>query len=368
MVRFNLPDVTFANKSAEQIEADIVSRFEQETGITLTKADPRRKFIQAIVYALSLQRSNIDYSAKQNLLAYAEGDFLDHIGAQTPRLEAKYATTTMRFTLSIATQQTIRAGTRVTAGDGIFFATKQDVTVTPGQSSVDVEVECTTAGKIGNGYVVGQINQLVDPIQWVQSVENITESSGGADAEDDDAYAERIRQAPEGYSTAGPEGAYVFWAKSANQSIIDVSVSSPSPCNIEIILLMEGGEVPSQEVIDQVLTVCTDKKIRPLGDRVTVQGAEQVPYDINLTYWIGTSNSTIASSIQEKVNQAIEEYKVWQKSKLGRDIDPSELYARVKAAGAKRVVVTSPVFVDLQGGQVAKENIVTVTYGGLEND
>ena len=370
MTRFNLPDITFAEKSAQQIEADIVNRYAQITGQTLAPADPRRKFIQAIVPILAQQRALIDFSAKQNLLGYSTGNYLDHIGvlSETERLQPSPAKTTVRFNLSTAFQQTIPAGTRVTAGDGVFFATTQAVTVQGGQTSADVEAQCTQAGTIGNGYLPGEINQLVDPIQWVQSVENITESQGGADLEEDDLYAERIHQAPEGFSVAGPSGAYIYWARTANQSIIDVSVRSPAPGVVEIRPLLTGGEIPGQEILDAVLAVCSSKTIRPLTDNVQVLAPEQVNYDIALTYYINTADSSIATAIQDKVNQAVEDYKLWQKSKLGRDIDPSELIARVKNAGAKRVVVTLPAYQLIEPYQVAKDNLVTVIYGGPEDD
>ncbi|MBO8136810.1 MAG: baseplate J/gp47 family protein [Desulfotomaculum sp.] len=368
--RFNLPNITFAEKSAQQIEADILNRYEELTGKRLAVADPRRKLIQAIVYIITVQRNLIDFSAKQNLLGYSSGDYLDHVGAltNTARLQPTYAKTTVRFHLSVSQQQTIPAGTRVTAGDGVFFATTQDVTVDAGQTYVDVEVQCTEAGTVGNGYLPGEINQLVDPIQWVESVENITESEGGADLEDDDAYAERIQQAPESFSVAGPEGAYEYWARTANQSIIDVSVRSPSAGTVEIRPLLEGGEIPGQDILDAVLEACNDRKVRPLTDQVQVLAPEQVSYDITLTYWISTENSSTAATIQQQVNQAVEDYKLWQKSKLGRDIDPSELVYRVKNAGAKRVEVTSPVYTQVETYQVATEGNVTVTYGGLEDD
>jgi phage-related baseplate assembly protein len=59
---------------------------------------------------------------------------------------------------------------------------------------------------------------------------------------------------------------------------------------------------------------------------------------------------------------------MWQKTKIGRDINPDELVKLVKEAGAKRVVVTSPVFTTIASGEVAKLTSQTVTYGGLEND
>lgn len=369
MARFNLPDVVFTEKSAQQIESDIINNYEQLTGNSLNKADPRRLFLQALVPLIVQQRTLIDFSAKQNLLSYSIGEYLDHIGTQTQteRLQPTYAKTTERFTLSILTQQTISAGTRVTAGDGIFFATVQDVAVQAGQIFADVECQCTQVGTIGNGYIPGEIKQLVDPIQWVQSVENITKSERGTDVEDDDSYATRIQQAPESFSIAGPNGAYEYWAKTASQSIIDVLVHSPSPGTVEIRPLLQGGEIPGEEILDSVLEICSDHKVRPLTDLVRVLAPEQISYDISLTYWINSANSSSVISIQQTVLQAIEDYKLWQKSKLGRAIDPSELITRIKNAGAKRVVVTSPEYQSIESSQVAVESQVITTYGGLEN-
>jgi len=368
--RFNLPEVTFAEKSPQQIETELVTAVEKELSTTLAPADPRRKFLQTIVTILTQQRVLVDSSAKQNLLAYAIGDMLDHKGefVKTPRLEPKKARTTVRFTLSTPRQQVISAGTRVTAGDGVFFETKADVIVSGGQTSVDIPVECTVSGAIGNGYLPGQINQLVDPLRWVQKVENLTTTEGGADEEDDDSYAERIRQAPEGFSTAGPEGAYVYWAKSASPLIVDVSVRSPAAGEIEIRPLLQNGAIPGQEILDLVYAACNDRTRRPLTDYVQVLAPEAISYNIELTYWIHHADSSIAASTQSRVQQAVDEYRIWQKSKLGRNIDPSELIARVKNTGAKRVSVVSPVFQTIENYQFAVDAQVTVTYGGLEND
>lgn len=121
--------------------------------------------------------------------------------------------------------------------------------------------ECTTAGTIGNDWLAGQISKLVDPLPWVSKVENITTSSGGIDIETDDNYRERIRQAPEKFSVAGPSGAYEYWARTAHQSIIDVSIISPAPGEVEIRPLLEGGEIPGQEILDAVAEVCSDEKL-----------------------------------------------------------------------------------------------------------
>lgn len=369
MPRFNLPDITFTEKSPEQVEAEVLAEFQKQSGLSLAPADPRRKFIQSIAYLLSLQRSLIDYRAKQNLLSYAQDNYLDHLGSllNTSRLGPLSATTTIRFHFSISQERIIPAGTRVTAGDNVFFATQQAVVVTAEQSQVDIEAICTEPGSHGNGYLPGQIAQLVDPLPWVQSVENITTSEGGSDIEDDDAYAERIHQAPESFSVAGPEGAYHYWAMTASPLIIDVSVRSPSPGEVEVRPLLKGGEIPGQELLDLVSSVLSDKTRRPLTDLVQVLAPEVVGYNIELTYWIGTNNTSV-SNVQSRVHAAVNDYISWQKSKLGRDIDPSELIALVKNAGAKRVTVTLPAYQELEPYEVAIEDTITVNYGGLEND
>lgn len=369
--RFNLPDVAFADKSAAQIEEDILNSYALLTGQQLAAADPRRIFIQSLVPIIAQQRALIDFSAKQNLLSYSIDDFLDNLGSfgNTPRLDPDVAVTTMHLILTEVLTQAmpVDAGILATAGDKVFF-TLPAFTVLAGQATVDIEAGCTVTGPIGNGYLIGQINKLVKPLAWVASVENITESTGGADVEADDPYAERIREAPESFSVAGPDGAYRYWAKTASQTIIDVLVWSPSDGVVEIRPLLQGGEIPGQELLDAVLAACNDKKVRPLTDKVQVLALEQVPYDISLTYWINTENVGTAVAIQSKINQAIEDYKVWQKSKQGRAIDPSELITMVKNAGAKRAALTLPIYQQIEEYQVAEDDIVGIIYGGLEDD
>ncbi|GAV21619.1 baseplate assembly protein [Carboxydothermus pertinax] len=368
----NLPEIEFVSTDVTQIEENIITVYEGVSGRKLAPGDPVRLFLQAIAAIIAQQRVLINYAAKQNLLAYAEGVYLDHIGARvrTERLPAKAAQTTLRFTLSSPQPQAvvIPAGTRATPDGQIFFATVEETTVPAGTTQIDVLAECTTPGTVGNGWLVGQINKLIDPLPWIQKVENITSSSGGVDEEDDENYRERIRVAPESFSVAGPEDGYRFWAKSAHQSIVDVSVTSPAPGQVEIRPLLENGEIPSQEILDAVSAICNDKKIRPLTDQVLVIAPEVVTYNVELTYYVAQENATLVTSIQEAVTKAVNDYVIWQKSRLGRDVNPSELIARVMAAGAKRVEVISPVFTQIAPTQVAIAGTVSVQYGGLEDD
>ena len=368
----NLPELHFVETDASKVEQDVITTYEQISGKSLAPGDPVRLFLESLAYLIAQQRFVIDHAARMNLLGYAKGDFLDHLGAltDTERLDAQAATTTMRFSLSEAMESAvlIPKGTRVTPGEQLYFATIEAAEIPAGETSVTVTAKCQTAGTVGNGYVSGQIEKMVDLVEHVTSVTNATTSLGGTDEEGDDSLRERIRLAPEKYSSAGPYHAYVYWAKTAHQDILDVSVLSPNPGEVDVYVLMEGGELPSSETLDAVDATVSGDKRRPLTDQVTVSAPSQVSYSLDVTYYIASGDSNIASSIQDAVQDAVDAYVLWQKSKIGRDINPSELIRRVQQAGAKRVEVTSPSsFQALDLSQVAAEDTVSVTYGGLED-
>lgn len=337
----------------------------------LAKGDPVRLFLESIAAIIVQQRILIDYTGKQNLLAYAEKDYLEHIGVLvgTDRLQATAAMTTFKIALSEARNQNIiiPAGTRATPGNDVFFATKEAVVVSTGELSIEVEAVCTEVGSKGNGYTPGQINKIVDPLPWVASIVNLTTSEGGSETEGDDPYRERIHQAPEQFSCAGPDGAYEYHAKRASALIHDVSVDSPCPCEVEIRPLLNNGEMPGQEIIDVVANILNTRNIRPLTDHVTVLAPEKLSYDIDLTYWIDKDDATNATAIKTAIDQAVNAYIAWQKEKLGRDLNPTELIYRLRSAGAKRVEVVNPVFTVVAKGQIAIMDALDVKFGGLED-
>jgi phage-related baseplate assembly protein len=356
---------------ADTVLNEMIDTVEQTMKITLAPASPERLFVMSLASIFVQLRVLINDKLKQNLLRYARDEVLDDLGdrVETPRIGAQPATVTVRFTLS-APQQTIYTvpqGKRVSPDGNLFFETAAAGQIQPGQTYVDILCECLTPGEIGNGYVPGQINILVDPLPYIASISNTTTSSGGAEVEADDPYRERIRTAPESFSVAGPEGAYIFWAKSADSTIVDVSVDSPSDGVIEIRPLVAGGNLPSQAVLDAVAAKLSDKKVRPLTDKVQVLAPDEVTYAIDVQYWIDKEDEANEADIQAAVNAAVADYQLWQRSKLGRDINPDELRRRMLLAGAKRTQVNSPVFRTLDKTQKATETTVTVTYGGIED-
>lgn len=368
----DLPAINFATADPQEMAVEVVATVENLLGRKLERADPLRIFLRGIEAKIIQQRLLIDETAKQNLLAYSAGNNLDHLGALVgcERLAESSAVTTVEITLSTAreTSTTIRKGTRVTAGDEIYFATDDDVIFVAGETVKTVKATCTTTGESGNGYAAGEINRIVDPQAFLLSMVNITTSEGGANVESDKSYRERIHEAPEAYSCAGSEGAYIYHAKSVSQLISDVAVDSDVPGNVQIYPLMKGGELPGEEILQAIDEYLNRKTVRPLTDNVFVVRPTVQNYSLVARYWIARSDAVQAAAIEDAAKTAVTEYVEWQREKLGRDLNPSELIYRLKKIGVKRVEVTSPQFTVTNNFTVAIPSTVNVTFAGLEDD
>lgn len=367
----NLPEIEFASKSPAQIKADLLAKTESEYGQVIQPADPRFLFLNVMAYTVTLLRSNIDYAAKQNLLAYATDVYLDHLGKQfkCTRLTNTKSIVSIRFVLSApqAVAVVIPNGTRVTSDSNVFFATKYIEIIPAGSMSIDVECEAMTGGSIGNNYPIGTINTLVDPIPFVSAVTNLDISATGADNELDDAYRLRIFDAMEQYSAAGSKASYRYWAKTATANIIDCHVYKNAPGEVTIIPLMTGGTMPTASELTLILNACNDEEVRPTTDLVHVIAPTVKQFDIDIGYYVDSTNTNSVIQIQQNIDNAILDYISWQTTKINRDINPDELITRIKQAGAKRVVVNQPLFTVVQDTEVPQLNNKLVNFLGLEH-
>lgn len=93
-----------------------------------------------------------------------------------------------------------------------------------------------------------------------------------------------------------------------------------------------------------------------------------VEYDLKATYYLSRSDMGNADAIRESIEGAKDTYLNWQRTKIGRDINPDALTEFVRAAGGKRVTIESPVFTVIPETSVAMERTVEFVYGGMEND
>ena len=377
---YDLPEISFIDditfdEILEEMISDYESFYEEKTGQKITLRPGDKEYIHIRIEAAQYYQMylKLDNSAKMNLLKYSKGDFLKHLGAfkKTFIDQPKAAIVTARFTLSGIRKDVIYipAGTRITAGDAIYFETDEYAEISAGAEYVDIPCTCQTVGTVGNDYIVGQISTIVDPVPYVAAVSNITKSEGGTGEESEESFRERIFLAPSSYSTAGPADAYEYWVKQYNSAAIeDVKIHEPEEAIVDIRILLKGGEIPSQTFCDGALAYLKENPIVPLTDNDQVAPPDIVNYKLKATYYIARSNINNIASIQESIEGAKETYLNWQKTKIGRDINPDALTEFVRAAGGKRVAIESPVFTRIPETSIAIESEVEFVYGGVEDD
>lgn len=372
--RWGMPKVNFIEVDPEKIKSSIITRYERVASRTLAAGDPIRLFLLSVADEIIQLRHDINFSAQQNLLTYAQGNYLDALGSsmQTERLSASHAETTIQFTISQALSQAfvIPAGFAVAAGV-VTFQTDDDLVIPSGERTGSVHASCTEAGTIGNGFVPGQITNIVTPMAYLESASNTSTSVGGGEVEDDADYAERIKLRPDSFSVAGPGRAYYYYAKSYSSSIIDVVVNTPSAGQVDVYALLEGGELPTSGFLEGLLEFLSEETIRPLTDFVQTKSPTAVSYEIQVDYWVNKSDSTRFDAIQTAVTEAVESYRLWQQSKIGRDISQDELITRVIQAGASLIDHTTlkpSQFQALTIDQVAQCSGVVINFKGYKDD
>lgn len=150
----------------------------------------------------------------------------------------------------------------------------------------------------------------------------------------------RAQQAFEGLSVAGPVGAYEYHGRSADGRVADVSVESPTPACVTIsVLSREGDGTASAELLSIVEGALNAETVRPVGDRVIVQSAEVVPYQIDATIYVypGPESEPIRQAAEQKLQNYIS-----AQHRLGRDIRLSAIYAALHVEGVQRVELAAP--------------------------
>lgn len=324
----NIPEPKLVEVDYDADLASLKARYQEGTGHYPGINDPETFHLEQIAYEKNELKALINYESKQNLLPFAEDERLDNIGllTETERLPASKARTVMAFNFIEHTGLVIPQGYQVIAVDNqTIFEALEDTVVSAGTLTISVNVQCLKAGIQGNGFLPGQINQAVEPLTALESVTNTETTQGGAEVEDNDAFAYRIYISPSKFSVAGPYEAYEYFARSSSSSIKNVSVWTPAPNEIEISAILQDGSLPNQAIKDLIKSECSGKKRVPMGDLVRVVDAEDVTATANFHLQIFSDYASLAESIQSTAKANIETAINAWKTQHGRDIVPAAL-------------------------------------------
>ncbi|WP_338507540.1 baseplate J/gp47 family protein [Pseudomonas poae] len=163
--------------------------------------------------------------------------------------------------------------------------------------------------------------------------------------EDDDPFRERIQLAYEGLTTAGPRNSYILHARNASGLVLDATAESPSPASVTVTVLSALGDgTASPELLATVGTALDDDDVRPVGDRVTVQGAQVLHYRIDAILHMNGAGPEGDASLAEAINRLAS----WinPRKRLGVVVARSAVDAQLHVAGVSRVDL--PGWVDLE--------------------
>lgn len=188
----------------------------------------------------------------------------------------------------------------------------------------------------------------LDQIAARYNVERLLIDAGNPDAippvpptyESNDSLRRRVQLSFEGFSTAGPEGAYVFHALGSDARVLDADARSPVPGQVIVAVLSNvgSGAAPS-DLLSAVNATLSDEDVRPLTDQVLVESAVIVNYSIaaQLTLYPGPDADVVLAA----ANAAAAAY-ADTNHRLGRDVTLSGLYAALHQEGVQNVLLTSP--------------------------
>ena len=316
----------FVERDPDVIMSECKEQLETTLGRELQPAQVEQLMLQFIVYREVLLLNRFNAGMSQMLYQFSTAPVLDYIAGlvAVERLPEASAGCTVRFTLIPGHGNVLLPeGTRVATNDSaIIFSVTDDYVIPPATNTIDVPVLAEIPGKSGNGYAPGTVNKILDPLAFVSTVSNLDTTGGGSDEETDEQLRERIKLAPSQYSSAGSRSSYLFYAKSANALIKDVSVSSPVPGTVLIVPLTDENETPEQ-VITDIYNTCNAENVRPLTDTVIVSAPEKKDYDmeVNLVLY----ENIDATSVQNQIISALNQYAEENRKKLGRDIVRSHI-------------------------------------------
>lgn len=182
--------------------------------------------------------------------------------------------------------------------------------------------------------------------------------------EGDDDFRRRIQMAPEGFSVAGPAGAYRTTAMNASGTVLDAAATSPAPGTVLVtVLSREGDGTADDPLVATVAAAVNSETARPLTDNVIVQSAEIVPYQVQATLY--TFPGPDPDLVMKEANARLAAY-LESCHRIGREVAISGIHAALHVNGIERVNLVKPtVSVQTNNTQAPHCTAAAVTYGGV---
>jgi phage-related baseplate assembly protein len=171
--------------------------------------------------------------------------------------------------------------------------------------------------------------------------------------ESDDDFRDRIVNAPQAWSVAGPRSAYEALALEADELVADAYATSPNPGEVSVFVMEADAAVAQQSTIDAVLAYLSAESRRPLTDLVTVSSG--TPRVVLVNIEVAIDNDVAA---QATIDAMLARWEEWIESKQRINA----ILARAQASA----VLWSPTVtsVTYSAGFMSNETLPTVPADG----
>lgn len=183
--------------------------------------------------------------------------------------------------------------------------------------------------------------------------------------ESDERLRRRILLKAEAFSGAGPAGAYVYYALTADPTLRDATAVSLAPGNVTVTLMASAANpVPTNGQLVAVALALSADDIRPLTDVVSVLGPATVDetIDAELTIYPGPDGNIVRQKALAQLNAFLAE-----NAYLGRNLPVSAIYSRLHVEGVMSVKLNSPTQDVVIGPREAvRITSVSVTVTGVD--
>lgn len=180
--------------------------------------------------------------------------------------------------------------------------------------------------------------------------------------ESDERLRRRVLLKPESFSSAGPAGAYVYYALTADPTLRDATAVSLSPGNVTVTLMAsQSNPTPTNGQLAAVAIALSADDARPLTDVVSVLPPSIVNVAVvaELTIYPGPDGNIVRQKAIDQLNAFL-----MSNAYLGRNLPRSAIFSRLHVEGVMGVNLISPaadVVIDQREAIAITSVSVTVT-------
>lgn len=194
--------------------------------------------------------------------------------------------------------------------------------------------------------------------------------------EGDESLRRRRQLAIEAFSTAGPEGAFVYFGLASHPHVSDVAVFDPhsGQCGDGEVLVVvasnQGDAIPTDQVLDSIADfldarlinyaenaqrtreITRRQKLRPLTDKVIVEACTGLDYQVSAVLKVpyGPDTEVVRAEAEKRLLAYLQ-----SRRKIGRLVSDSAIAAAVHVADENGVAIVddADITITVNGAQVA---------------